>query len=173
MELMLLLEVQEELWTGYCKCGIEIRDYVPANYGGYFYNRSYEEGMECYKEVRALVSAHINPDIDVVLKRYCTEFELKFGPSDELEETLERGYFDHPDMGQVKVMPLDEQEVWLRAINQTFDIPNSDTPMPPFVKMHVIKTWFDHAWKIGDMTVKDFFEGDNLYTPTIKYHEEK
>ena len=192
-ELIYLLEVQDELTTRYCKCGIEVRGYVPALYGGYFYNQSQEEGLECLEDVRKLVAENISPDIPVVLKRYCTEFELKFGPSDELEETLMRGYFIHPDEGKKTVMQLSEMQIWRHAAEQIFDVAPETVPcdcagqlgcmkchglgytavpQPPFVKQHVIHKWFEWAWAHGDMTVKEFFGGEPLYTPSVRYEKE-
>ncbi len=168
-ELICLLEIEETLTKRCCKCGIEVREYVSALYGGYFYNRSKEEALDCLDDVRILVSENIGPHVPVFLKRYCTEFEMSFGPSDQIEETLGRGYFIHPDQGKVPVMSVGDMRVWENIAEQLFDLDPGSSIQAPFIKQHVIRTWFDFAWSHGDMTVKEFFGGDDLYTPSIRY----
>lgn len=168
-ELIMLLELEESLTDRPCKCGIEKRQFVPANYGGYFYNQSKEEGLDCLQDVRRLVAEHISPEVSVTLKRYCTEFELRFGPSDQIEQTLMRGYFVCPDRGKVPVMPMGEMQIWEAAARKVIDLESDHTPQPPFVRQHIIRTWFEWAWERGDMTVKEFFGGEPLYTPSVTY----
>ena len=74
------------------KCGIEVRDYTPALYGGYFYTQGLEAGRERYQQVRAAVDADqdLGEDVDVYLKRACTEMERKYGDSDQWSEITER-----------------------------------------------------------------------------------
>jgi len=79
-ELFQLLEVQRSMGRP-SKCGIELRYYTPRLYGGYFYNNSLDEGRECYEAVRKAVDEHISPEVGVILKRACTEYEMIKGPS--------------------------------------------------------------------------------------------
>lgn len=169
-ELLILLEVQENLTSLYCKCGIEVRPFVPALYGGYFYTRSKDEGNEALEEVKRLVHYNIGENTPIMLKRYCSEFELAFGPSDQIESTLVRGYFLHPERGKVPVMSLGEMQVWRNAVNVLFDLDEPDvSPQPVWIRQHIIRKWFEFAWNHGDMSVKEFFGGENLYTPAVKY----
>ena len=168
-ELILLLELEENYTDRPCKCGIEKRPYVPALYGGYFYNGSKKEGLECLKDVRSLVSKHISPDIDVTLKRYCTEFELKFGPTTQIEETLVRGYYNDPENGKIPVMKIGQMQIWEQIARKIFDIDEDKTYQPHWIRQHVIVEWFKWAWANGDMTVKEFFNGEPLYTPSETY----
>lgn len=63
-----------------CKSGIETRSSVPHLFGAYHYNRSLEQGLECCSIVKEAMK-EINPDITVILKRGCTEFEQEHGDS--------------------------------------------------------------------------------------------
>ena len=168
-ELILLLELEDNHTKRPCKCGIELRDHVPALYGGYFYNQSKEQGLECLEDVRGLVSEHISPDIKVTLKRYCTEFELKFGPSSQIEESLLRGYYINDDGSKTPIMKIGEMQIWEQIAMQIFDVKEDKTRQAPFVRQHVICEWFKFAFKHGDMTVKEFFDGESLYTPSETY----
>ncbi len=171
-QLIALLEVQETLYPGFCKCGIEVRKYVHGNYGGYFYNSSKEEGLESYRIVRALVDEHLSTGVDVTLKRYCTEFELKFGPSNEIEATLERGFFINDEGKTVTVPTRDEIDIWEGIVENAFDLHSEQSPQPGIVKMHVVKGWFERAYEIGDKTCLEFSNGEAFFTKPITYHEE-
>lgn len=79
-----VLELQRKL--GYpAKAGIETRKTVDGLYGAYFYCRGVEQGRERFDDLRALIPPHI----PMILKRYCTEFEIRGGrhfPSNETED---------------------------------------------------------------------------------------
>lgn len=160
-ELMELYKFQKSFTKDYkkkdrfCKCGIEERQYVHYNYGGYFYCDSKEQGLERYEQVRKAVDK-INPNIPVILKRYCTEFELKLGPSDQYEwqpgtKALENAIFDAIDLNSI-------------GMNVT---------QPDYLVAHNLRKWIEFAWGIGDHTVIMFNDNQPLYSPCVTYHEHK
>lgn len=172
-QLLMLLEWQEKVYTGYCKCGVEIRPFVFGNYGGYFYNSSYEEGMECYKKVREAVDEYLSPDVKVTLKRYCTEFEMRFGASDQIENSLEHGFYMN-DKGQTVHIPTrKESENWEHIVNKNFDVSPNQTPQASVVKLHTIKQWFERAYDVGDETINEFTEGEDFYSTAKTYHNKE
>jgi len=158
-ELMQLMKFQKEYTEGhlykdrFCKCGIEERGYTSHNYGGYFYNRSKEEGLQCWEEVRDGIDK-INPRIPVILKRYCTEFELAMGPSDKYEQ------------------PEGTKDLEA-AIFAAIDVESqgNNRLQPEYLAAHNIRMWMEHAWLIGDMTVMKFNDGEPLFTPSVTYHD--
>jgi len=152
-QLFALLEVQK-LLQRYSKCGVEIRDYVNRNYGGYFYNNSLEEGRERWAEVRQMVDESISPDITVILKRGCTEYERKFGRSDNWENivTPEQKRFE-------KDMAPYFSEFGKRKGPQFEDI-----------QLHVKRTWVDFAYSRGDPTYIHYTGGCDLYPKPVEYH---
>jgi len=139
------------------KCGIEIRDYVPALYGGYFYNRGVEEGRKCYKIVREAVDKDkvLGKDVDVYLKRSCTEMEQKFGDSDKWVEPSE------------KQMEMEETLLSMIAYD-----PNGQGQPPHFVA-HVHKWWIEWAFQHGDMTYLEYTAGLPIQPLAKTYHEEE
>ena len=152
-ELWQLLELQEDKWEGPCKCGIEVRDITPRIYGGYFYNDSLDEGQENYRKVRKLVDELISPDVPIILKRACTEFEMKFGPSNNWK--LQPGQ-------------LEKEE----AITNLFDRQDQASwEQVPAVRPRVMRAWIQWAFKHGDMTYLEFNGNKPLYPETVKYHE--
>jgi len=168
-ELIMLLELQEEYCDYPCKCGIERRDHVPALYGGYFYCNGKKEGLDRLDQVRELVHYHISPEVPVTLKRYCTEFELKFGPSDQLEETLLRGYYMHPDQGRVPVMQMGQMQIWQAAAGAIIDVEADFSRQPDWLKQHVIAEFYKWAWKYDKKNAEFFLGNKPLYTPSKTY----
>lgn len=157
-ELMLLLELEENVSREnskvWCKCGIEQRDFVPRNYGGYFYCKGLEVGKSRYKTVRKLIDENISPGTNVILKRYCTEFELMFGPSDRYQQ---------PEGAKET-----EKRYWDNA-----DVAASALKQPPWVRDNVIQNWMMFAWGRGDKTVTFYNDGKPLFSPYVTYHEGK
>jgi len=82
-----------------CKCGIEKRTYVNGLYGGYFYNRTLEEGHECYEIVKDAVDEQLGDDTKVILKRGCTEFEMQYGDSQDWKIGERQQHFEETIMG--------------------------------------------------------------------------
>lgn len=136
-----------------CKCGIEVRDYVHGLYGGYFYNRGLAEGLERYKEVRARIdiTEHLGPDVPVILKRGCTEFEKECGPSDQWQISPE----------QLKIEAMVDQYLAKDDLNRK---------QPEHVIWHLHRKWIEFAYARGDGTYVEFTDGRPLFTPPVTYH---
>ena len=151
-ELVQLMHLQEEQKLR-SKCGTEVRSYVHGLYGGYYYNDSLDEGRCIYQIVKHDVSKIIGPDVQVILKRGCTELEYAFGPSnkwkrterDERLETLANGWVDSY---------TDERE------------------QAGIIKLHIYRKWMEFAWEHGDDTVMAYNGGKPLTIPYVTYHEE-
>lgn len=135
-----------------CKCGIEKRDYVRGNYGGYFYTRSLQAGLDRYKEVRQMVDSYIGPDTVVILKRACTEFELRFGPSDKWEET-------------------DNSIQWEKIIAEGCVMKEWKYKQGDLHRMKVVREWIKRAWSIDDPTVYELTDGEPLAPSCVTYHD--
>lgn len=146
----LQLKMIEEDSQCYCKCGIETREHVFGNYGGYFYNRSYEAGLDKLELVENLVHNEIDKDISVYLKRYCTEFEIAYGPSQLYKQPIKAPHYEKL-ISDYFVM----QEFHLVQSNET--------------RMHIMNKWFEFAWDRGDKTVYMFTDGKPIYPNTTKY----
>jgi len=154
LELFKLYNLQVGL-DEYSKCGIEReRPFVNALYGGYFYNDSYEQGMERKAQVRKAVDEQISPEVGVILKRYCSEFELKFGCSKDYERPEDA---DH----------------WEALVNkhcQGLDF--GESRQPEILVFHVMHDWLMFAYKNQDPTAKLFNDGNPFYTKPYEYTKE-
>jgi hypothetical protein len=137
-----------------CKCGIELRDYTPRHYGGYFYNNSIEEGRDKYELVRTLVDKEIKDgkDISVILKRGCTEFELLRGPSPFWHTTQ-------------------EDDDFCETVDAYVEIPRQNTGQCNMVKNTVRIKWLYWAFANGDKSYKVLNGGKDLYAPPVLYHK--
>jgi hypothetical protein len=151
---LLELEKLENGMNRPCKCGIELRDYTPKHYGGYFYNNSLDEGRECFELVRDLVSKHISKETgeQVILKRACTEFEMIKGPS----------LFWHNTREEERIIEL---------VDTYVDAAKSTMGQPELIKNHVRLKWVLWAHANGDMSYQDYNGGKSLFPDYVSYHE--
>ena len=130
------------------KSGYDIRPYTNGTYGSYWYTDSIHEGLDRLDEVREAF-----PDIQSFLKRGCTEYEMKKGPSNNW-----------------RLSPLEQQ---------TFDIlddillidPNykTDREQTSEIERDIKLRWVEFAYSIGDETYKDFTGGVEIFAPYVKY----
>ncbi len=151
--LFALVELQKRLGKA-CKCGLEVRDYVFGFYGGYFYTRGLEEGLERYKEVRKAVDADdlLGPHVKVILKRGCTEIEYSAGASNEWQV--------HP--GQREMEEL---------VYSKFNTDQILRTQPKHVVDYVHGRWIRQAYAWGDETVFEYLNPDlPIFPPYVTYH---
>jgi hypothetical protein len=150
-QLFALLDLQQTMDRP-CKCGIEVRQTVRGNYGGYFYNRSLESGLACYKDVKKAISEDsiLAPLAEkVILKRGCTEFEMSCGRSDQWNITQ------------------DNFEVERRLSDLI--VRKTSLVQPEWVLNHIHANWIKLAWSVDDPTVEEFTGGVPLYQPVMQY----
>lgn len=135
------------------KCGIEVRPYVNGLYGGYFYNHSLEEGLDCYKLVREKVdeTPYLGKEISVILKRACTEFEKKMGDSTKWFVTAKQIYIE-------------------TLVNKWFVRNEVIRQQPMHAIANVHRRWIEWAYANGDETYLNFTDGRPIYEPVKTYH---
>ena len=151
------LKMIEKDPTCWCKCGIEERPWVFGNYGAYFYNNSKEEGLKKVKWVREEMDK-IDPEMSVILKRGCTEFEQRFGPSDQWDAKF--------DIKKNEIV-----KGWEGLIDEHIVVTKSDQAQSDLVRKHVMNLWIDFAYDRGDPTVIKLNDGKPLYVPYVTYHK--
>lgn len=148
----------------FCKCGIEERRHVTYPYGAYFYCDSKDQALQRFdevlagmqeifgaKHVKTFSGAHHKGHVEVIMKRYCTEFEIKLGPSDKYERTANHDLFEE------------------KIIN-AFDMTKPNITQPDYVIEHVLREWLEFAYDRGDMTCLEFNNGEAFYSPVVTYH---
>lgn len=132
------------------KAGIEVREWTSALYGAYWYNTSIEKGIECKKYVKS----HF-PDMHVILKRGCTEFERKFGDS-------------------TKWVVTDEARELETLLREKVIIPDyADAIQPEELVNHVKCRWIEFAYEHGDKTYLQFTDGKPLFPNLVEYYDEE
>lgn len=150
--LFALLELQQAIGRP-SKCGIETRDTVHGLYGGYFYNRSLDEGLDCYGVVREAIDKEprLGKDVSVILKRACTEFELRAGIATEWQVTDQQAHVE-------------------AVVNSVFvhDLVTRSQPEWAIARVHT--RWIQWAYAMGDSTVFEFTDGRPLFPPPVRYH---
>lgn len=136
----------------FCKCGIEKRTDVERNYGGYFYTNDLNQGLLRLGQVRERVHGLIGQDVPVILKRGCTEFERKYGPSDKWDDLIKP----------------EHDTLWLR-LNQIFKLEKRNIRQPDLVQKHVMVTWIEYAGSIGDPSIPELNNGNKIYPGYVVY----
>lgn len=162
-QLFNLLEMQKELDRP-SKCGIETRESVPGLYGGYFYNKTFEEGLECYDTVKnaMLENEFLTPLVDevdgqgrtarIILKRGCTEYEHEIGDSSKWQITPEQEFLE------------DLIETYFVSEHFLFT-------QPEHVLWSIKRRWIEWAWQNGDKTYAKYTGGKPLYPKYVTYHQ--
>jgi hypothetical protein len=117
------------------KLGVVPRENTFGLYQCYFYQDSLEEA----KEVEALVRKEFPQGVNIFTKRFCTEFEQKFGSSDTLEPTAE--------MYEITAQ-----------IEELIDFPDAWGLQPDLLVEHIMKGWILKASQAGDKTAKKYME---------------
>jgi len=85
------------------KCMVEIRPKISGAYKGYIYCQGHDEGMEILKMVREVVTEKISKDVQVILKRGCSEYALAYPEFVQNDEdgnsvmTYKEAWSDHED----------------------------------------------------------------------------
>jgi len=155
IELFDLYELEKNIGSP-CKCGREVRETTSSWYGGYFYNRGKQAGLEKYKEVRELVNEQLSPETPVILKRACTEFEIgdgSKGPSDKW-----------PDITW-------EEREWELEYEALFPSGAIGGRQPVGVQAYVMRRWIHYAFTKNDQSYKQLTGGNPLIPPYVTYHE--
>jgi hypothetical protein len=153
-ELMQLEWLQKKMEVP-SKCGIELRDYTPKFYGGYFYNNSVEEGQACYERVKDAVAKDISKKTaeGVILKRGCTEFEMVNGPSPFWHITK-------------------EQDDFCRAITNYVRIEQNNHEQAKIMQNQIHLKWVLWAHMNNDMSYKEFNGDKALFPGYVTYHKQ-
>lgn len=152
-ELFALYELQAWLKLP-SKVGVEERPYIHSTYGGYFYSNTLEDGLACKTRVEKAIAADISPDIPIILKRGCTEFEQKYpNPATwTITKEQEEVEADIAEWLVLETKKVDQSELVIRNVK---------------------RRWVELAYACGDETYRDFTGGRPLYPAIKTYPQEK
>ncbi len=130
------------------KWGTDLNNPYSQNiYAGYFYVSGLDAARALYKMVRQATDDHpkLGPDVPIVIKRGCSEYEAKLGPSDRYTFT--------PEMRELEAY-LKTRFRWHKAEYHT---------------SLIVAHWIETAFRIGDDTYLDFTGGKRLRERTLTY----
>jgi hypothetical protein len=130
------------------KWGIDLNNAYSQNvYAGYFYVAGLGTARTLFKVVREAIDAdpQLGPEIAMTIKRGCSEYEAKLGPSDRYAFT--------PEMAELETY-LKSRFLERRA---------------PHYPSMVAANWIETAFRIGDDTYLDFTGGKKLRKRTMTY----
>ena len=149
---MALLQLQEEMECA-SKCCVDVDRPESQNlYVGYFYCIGLDRARDVYQIVREQLNNEpiLGTDIPMSIKRGCTNFELRLGPSDKYEFRDE----------------LPELEAYLESIYKRPSRANSDSKRQ---KQMTIMNWIQVAYRVGDDTYLELTRGRRLYPKMVEY----
>jgi len=151
-KLFQLYEVQKKL-NHTCKCGLELRPTDSRKYGGYFYNDSKEEGLDCLEKVKPVIQSEIGSDVDVFLKCACSEYEIANGPPED--------YVAPPE------------QLLLESMFEKHIVPNTVSFEQSLDDIaYTMLKWIHHAAEHGDLTYMKFTDGVDILPQMKKYQRE-
>jgi hypothetical protein len=130
------------------KWGIDLDNPYSQNiYAGYFYTSGLDAARALFKMIREAFDADpkIGPEAAMAIKRGCSEYEAKLGPSDRYAFT--------PEMAELETY-----------LNSRF----SERKAEHYASM-VVAHWIEIAFRIGDDTYLDFTGGKRLRRKTVAY----
>lgn len=158
LELFNLWEVMDGLNVP-GKLGVDRREYTFGPYAAFFYTTSMKEGLMRYKQVRAVVSEHLSPDVSVILKKACTEMEHKRYKGKRSDEWGD---------------PTEDDKVREMMLNDMFERREDQLHQPDWLKNLISFTWLATAHAIGDAAYYPLIEKlgieDNFGDPPVTYH---
>ena len=151
-QLMALKAIQEGLECT-SKCGVEVdRAETQKLYSGYIYCIGLDKARQMHRVVRAAVNddPKLGPETAVQIKRGCTNYEMKCGPSDK--------YQFRPELAELEAY-----------LNSRFKHTRSAKGNPIKEKLNTLTKWIQTAYRIGDDSYLDFTGGKALYPKSVTY----
>lgn len=134
------------------KCGTEIDvTCSDSRYGAYFYFRGLADARAAYKILRTAIDAHpkLGPDVNMVIKRGCTDYEMACGPSDQWTFREDLPHLEATLLARFHAVPRPAESGMDQAMTKM--------------------GWIHTAYRIGDETYLDFTGGRRLYPATVTY----
>lgn len=138
------------------KVGMDERSYSDGTFNGFVYCDGLEDALEKYQMMRKLVDENMEggENINIIVKRSCTEFEKRFGPTDN--------------------------EFWQKMTKQELNIQHriedmfapewSSSVQPDWLKNKIIYRFIEWANKIGDKSWIGVYGPDTLTMKAVTYH---
>ncbi len=151
-QLMALKSIQEKVECR-SKSGVEVDRPMTQNfYSCFFYCIGLDRARKIYKIVREAVNndPKLGSEIPVCIKRGCTHFEIKCGPSDKYEFRPE----------------LPELEKYLDSRFKSTQKISGDEMQK---NLSTFNLWIQTSYRIGDDTYLDFTGGKRLYPKSVVY----
>jgi hypothetical protein len=148
--------INAELTPIHGKVGMDERHYSDGAFNGFVYCDGPDNGLEKYSLIRKLVNDHMEDgeNINIILKRSCTEFEKSYGPTDnEFWNTEQPGHLD------IERHLMDIFAPCWRCSTQ-----------PDWLKNKIVLRLAKWANSHGDKSWVDYFGQDFLTMKAVTYH---
>jgi len=149
--------IRADLTLIHGKVGIDERFYSDGFFNGFIYCNGLADAREKYEAVGEIVTTQIptGPDIPIIIKRSCTEFERVHGPTDNsFWNTF-----------------TDEERDFQNHIEDIFVRQTVCAAQPDWLKNRTITKMIKWANTVGDKSWIEYFGLDFLTMKAVTYHE--
>lgn len=141
------------------KCGIDTRWFTDKAYDAFFYCNGLEEGREKHRLICKCINNYFKDgeaEFPVILKRSCTEFERKYGPTD----------------GKFWQNMSDEDIDLQQHLESIFKSEALPVNQPDWMKNKIFRHWLQFANTFGDKSWVNYYGGKDFLTmKAVTYHE--
>lgn len=141
------------------KTGVDEREYTDGHFNGFIYCDGLNDAREKWKIVRQLLDAHVEDgaNIPVIIKRTCTEFERKHGPTD----------------GAFWQSMSDEDLQFQRLLEDIYKGMKASSVQPDWMQNKVIARMVKWANTFSDKSWTRYFGCDDFLTMhAVTYHDD-
>jgi len=150
-ELMEIHALQKTLGLP-AKAGMEVRTYTSGIYSAFWYCPM-KEGLEGALELYKLVNDDLSKrGIECILKRACTEMEMKYGASNMW-------------------LPNNKQQEFFDRLEKIFKVKAHDSKTIPMYYDSIKREWIEWAYQHGDETYLRYTDNKPMYAPLVTYHD--
>ena len=142
------------------KVGKDERDYTDGYFNGFIYCDGLEDAHEKYAVVRQLLDEHVTDgkNINAIIKRTCTEFEQKHGPTD----------------GEFWQSMTQEELDFQHLLEDIFEGIKRSSTQSDWIQNKVISDMVRWANTLGDKSWMKYFGCEDILTmKAVTYHEVK
>lgn len=154
-ECFMVGELQKE--SGYySKFGMEYRNFCPHLYGAFWYvplGATMVRAQQMHRAIKESLEAKLGREVELMLKRACTEMELGFGDSFEWGDEAPKEQMRLEHLLDATFEPEDDKHAQQTSLEQSM----------------VHRRMIEYAWEKGDKTYKIFTGNQPLYPPSRDY----
>jgi len=151
------------------KCFVDIRPYTKGTYSGLIYYQSLQDAKDSLSSVREAVAEQISSNIEVSIKRGCSEFSEKYPEYGKLDSNYEP-IMKYPDDWHEKEISFDSKGLTSEFSPLHFDSYDTTDDKEDFNKFEhfIMLHWLCYAATFGDDSYLKFTNISYAKIPNLR-----